>query len=153
MKCFECGADMRADSVEHTLTISGVKIHGRLPAMVCPECAEDSVEGNDLAAFELKAAHTLAQNAVRTSEVFKFMRKALGMRAVDVSELLDADPATVSRWERGHLEVPMHAFALLAELVEDRIEGRSSTQERLKKLARPPKTFPRDLEVAQPAAV
>ena len=148
MKCFECGADMCADSVEHTLTISGVKVHGRLPAMVCPECNENSVEGKDVAAFELKAAHVLAQHAVRSPEVFKFMRKALGMRAVDVCELLDADPATVSRWERGHLEVPMHAFALLAAVVEDRIHGKSSTLERLKRLARPPKVFPRELELA-----
>jgi YgiT-type zinc finger domain-containing protein len=141
MKCFECGEEMISDSIEHVFTISGVKVRGNMPAMRCPACGESSVDGD-----------ALGQHAVRTPEVFRFMRKAIGMRAVDLAELLDADPATISRWERGKLDVDKHAFALLAELVEDRVNGKTSTEERLKLLAHPPKAFPRELELAQPAA-
>lgn len=147
MKCYECGASMREGSVEHTFTISGVKVRGRMPAMICPECGENTVASDALGALELMAAHALGQHAVRTPEVFKFMRKALGLRAIDVCELLGTDPATVSRWERGHLDVDRHAFALLAALVEDRVLGKTSTEERLRRLANPPKVYPRELEL------
>lgn len=149
MKCFECGAGMHPGTVDHTFTISGVKVHGRLPAMICDDfCGENTVDGNDLGALELAAARDLALHGVRTGDVFKFMRKALGKSAVDIGKLFRTNPATLSKWERGHADVDAHAFALLAALVEDRINGKTSTEDRLKALANPPKVFPRELEVS-----
>jgi putative zinc finger/helix-turn-helix YgiT family protein len=136
-------------TVEHEFSISGVRVKGSLPATICPECGENTVEADALSALELAAAHALAKSAVRTGEVFRFMRKALGLRAADVGELLGADPATISRWEREHQNVDLRAFALLAELVEDRVENRTGTLERLKRLAHPPTSFPPFLSLSQ----
>ena len=47
------------------------------------------------------------------------MRKAVGLPAVTLAELLDTSPETVSRWERGVSHIDRAAFAILAGI--DRI--------------------------------
>jgi transcriptional regulator with XRE-family HTH domain len=65
------------------------------------------------------------------------MRKAIGVRAVEFAELLDVTHETVSRWEHGHLPVERRAAALLSAMVIDKLEGRTSTLDRLRALLKP----------------
>lgn len=135
MKCTECGKPVLHGQVEHVFMVSGVRVVGNVPAWTCGSCGEQQLEHDALAGLELAAAHALGQHGVSTGEAFRFMRKALGLRAVDLGELIQIDAATISRWETETRDVDVRAFALLAELVADRFAGRHDTERRLKKLA------------------
>lgn len=91
----------------------------------------------ELGHFELAVAEKLAGLGIRTGEAFKFMRKALGLRAVDLAELLDVAAETVSRWETGEPEA--RAFALLGSIVAERLRGQEETVDRLRALRSPRK--------------
>lgn len=62
---------------------------------------------------------------MRTTEraaVFRAMRRAAGITARGLADLLGVAPETVSHWERGRLPVPRMAFALLRMLALDAAE-------------------------------
>jgi transcriptional regulator with XRE-family HTH domain len=71
------------------------------------------------------------------SETFKFMRKALGLRAVDIAELLDVAAETLSRWETGQRPVDRASWIAVSAMVLDKLEGRTTTLDRLKALLEP----------------
>lgn len=146
-KCTKCGARMRAAKVEHRLEVSGVELVGELKAHVCGSCGEETTELEQLGRFEVAAAAELARNGVCTGEAFKFIRKALGMRAADAGEVLGVASETVSRWETGQREMDPHAFALLGELAIAQAEGRPSPAERFKALASTGRKLPRAIAV------
>lgn len=79
----------------------------------------------------------LALAGEATGEVFKFIRKAVGMKASELAELLGVAAETISRWETGEREVDRGAFALLADIARERLEGRASTLGMLKALRAP----------------
>ncbi len=61
------------------------------------------------------------------------MRSELDLTGVEVAELLDVRPETISRWEKGHAELPRSAAFILGELyVRPRV-----TRSKLELLARP----------------
>jgi DNA-binding transcriptional regulator YiaG len=82
-----------------------------------------------LEAFELDVAGELARHGEASSEAFGFMRRAMGVRAVDLAKLLDVTPETVSRWEHGRQPIDRGAAALLLAMVVDRVEGRTTTND------------------------
>src|SRR5688500_12104942 len=113
MKCTKCGAETRSKRVEHSITVSGVKVSGDLQAEGCMGCDASVLDLHELARFELLVAAALATHGVCTGESFRFVRKALGMRAADVGTVLGVTPETVSRWETGQRDVDRHVFAML----------------------------------------
>ena len=70
-------------------------------------------------------------------DAIKFMRKAVGLPAVTLAELLDTSPETVSRWERSVSHIDRAAFAILAGIVMEKEDHRSDTLERLRALRNP----------------
>jgi hypothetical protein len=121
---------MKVSSTTDRIEISGITFTGKVAALECVKCGERYTRLDDLSGFELAVAERLASLGIRTGAAFKFMRKALGLRAVDLGELLDVAAETVSRWETGEPEA--HVFALLGSMVADRIEGRDTTVKRLR---------------------
>jgi DNA-binding XRE family transcriptional regulator len=87
--------------------------------------------------FELLVAAELVKRGLRSGALFKFMRKALGMKATELAEAFHVAPETVSRWENGQREVDWPEFMLLGFLVDDKLAGRTTTLSRLKALAEP----------------
>jgi len=67
---------------------------------------------------ERAIAKDLAARGVRTGDEFKLVRKVAGLRAVDVAAMLNVTPETVSRWERGTVEVPRAAAYVLGDLLD-----------------------------------
>jgi len=128
---------MQAGSTEHSRKVAGVTFAVELPAWLCGACDESLVDLGDLERFELRVAKWLADAGTRTPETFRFMRKALRLRAIDLGELLNVTPETISRWERGGLPVEHRALALLGGLVADKLAGRQETQARLLALRSP----------------
>lgn len=138
-RCVQCGNPKpKRGTVVQELDAAGVQFAASVPALVCGRCGESYVEAKDLSRLELTAARWLADMGQRRPDVFRFMRKALGFRGVDLAALLDVTPETISRWENGALPVERRAFALLGDLVAERLEGREATMARLRALREPP---------------
>jgi putative zinc finger/helix-turn-helix YgiT family protein len=150
-KCTSCGAKrFRTEQVNERLELGDMSFTAMLPAKVCSACGDGTFAGDDLHRFELSVARWLADSGVRSPDTFRFMRKALGMRAVDLGKLLDIAAETISRWENGAMPVETRAFALLGALVADRLEGRESTIERLNALRSPIKPPKRATKIELP---
>lgn len=137
-KCVKCGHRELVDArARDSVVVAGHTFAGVVPAQRCTRCGEVYFLPGALGRLELLAAHRLAAAGERAGEAVKFMRKALGMRAIDLAELLDVTPDTVSRWETDKSPIGRGELALLGALVDDRIAGHTSTLDRLQGLRKP----------------
>ncbi len=100
-----------------------------------PEIGE-TVSLAEVERAELEMAGELVGDAI-SAEAFAWMRKALSLRGVDLAALLDVRPETVSRWERGELDVPRSAWLVLGSMVLERLGRPTETQARAKRLVEP----------------
>ncbi|HET8539762.1 MAG TPA: YgiT-type zinc finger protein [Anaeromyxobacter sp.] len=135
-RCPECRNPLRDAKADVTWDLAGageIVMRG-VPGQRCDHCGEVYRRGEDLERAELVAAAGLADIGVQNGAVFRFMRKALGMRAADLAELLDVTAEQVSRWENDHVPVNRGAWVTVAALVSDRLEGSEKTLARLRAL-------------------
>jgi len=123
------------ERVPVALTRCGVVAWARVPGRRCTRCGHVLVAPGVLARAHLSVACALADHGIQTGDVFRQMRKALGLRAADVATLLGVTPETISHWETGRATPARGAFAALAAMVHEAIEGRTSTRDRLAALA------------------
>ncbi|MGB8932440.1 MAG: helix-turn-helix domain-containing protein [Anaeromyxobacteraceae bacterium] len=107
-----------------------VRVAG-VSAVKCGACAESVLNGADLGRAELLAGAEALARGLRDGGTFKFIRRALGMRAAELGALLDVSPETISRWENGHRAAERSVWNTLADLVADKLEGTSTTLTRL----------------------
>jgi putative zinc finger/helix-turn-helix YgiT family protein len=137
-RCYKCKGEMLEETkVEESRHLAGRTFTASVPALKCSECSELYFPGPALEAFDVAIAGELARHGEVSAEAFAFMRRAIGMTARELAELLDVTPETVSRWEHGKRQLERGPFALLAEMVLDRLEGRTTTLDRLKALLKP----------------
>ena len=138
MTCIHCDkADLIRGAVPHAVTVAGVEFATELPGRRCPRCGHSTVNGPAAVRFDLLVAAELVKRGLRSGDSFRFMRKALGMKAIEIAEAFNVAPETVSRWENGQREVDGPEFMLLGFLVDDKLAGRTTTLSRLKALAEP----------------
>jgi putative zinc finger/helix-turn-helix YgiT family protein len=139
-RCTSCGGGKFKQSFAVlTRHVSGHAFKATLPGRVCSACGTKFFASSDLAEFDLMVATTLAHSAVADAEALKFMRKTTGLQAKQFAQLLGVRPETVSRWESGKTGIDRATYALLQQLVLDQIEGRPTTQERLRVMMHPRK--------------
>ena len=119
------------DSGPFRVRVSGVS------SVRCGSCGESFLSGPDLARAELLAGAEAIARGLRDGGTLKFVRKALGLRAVELGDLLDVSAETVSRWENGHRRAERSVWNTLADLVADKLGGRTVTLSRLRALAKP----------------
>lgn len=137
-KCVRCrGTDLRQQKRPLTRTVAGHAFKASVSAIVCKSCDAVYFIGPALGDFDLAVAGKLARAGVADGEAIKFMRKAVGLSAVALAELLDTSPETVSRWERGVSRMDRAAFAILTGIVLEKTDDRSETLDRLRALRRP----------------
>src|SRR5260370_42478452 len=105
-----------------TRIVAGHSFKASVAALVCDSCGAIYFNGPALGNFDLAVANKLARAGVSDGEAIKFMRKAVGLPAVTLAELLDTSPETVSRWERGVSHIDRAAFAILAGIVMERAD-------------------------------
>jgi putative zinc finger/helix-turn-helix YgiT family protein len=147
-RCVECRGDkMVTAQAEEQLEVAGKTFTAMLPVTKCANCGATYISHDALGVLEMGTAAELARHGEVSAESFGFMRRALGMKASELAELLDVTHETVSRWEHGHQPVERRAVALLSAMVLDRVEGRSTTLERLRALLKP-EPLPRLVRVA-----
>ncbi len=118
-RCVECKGCLQRRLVEETLQVGGHRFVASLPGRVCAGCGETYLDAKTLERFELTVAVDLALAGETKGEVFKFIRKAVGMKATELAELLGVAAETVSRWETGERAVDRGAFALLADMARE----------------------------------
>src|SRR4051794_15605854 len=125
-RCVNCGGT-DLPTVDHTLqaTIAGVPFERRVRVQKCSTCGEAYLAPGVLADFELSGALELGRAGVRTPAALKFMRKAAGLRAADLGELLGLTPEHLSRLENGKSPADKRTVALLAAILEDKAAGTS----------------------------
>jgi DNA-binding transcriptional regulator YiaG len=138
-RCTHCdkGGALVSRTAENSREVGGHLFVAFLPAEACTSCGKVYFESNVLERFELHVAGKLADAGVSTGPAFRFMRKALGMRATDLAALLDVSAETISRWETEKRGVDRGALALVGALVRDTLEGRTSTLQQLRALREP----------------
>lgn len=137
MKCVTCGnGQMKPGPVEIRREVGEHVFTATVPGYRCDTCGEVQFEGTDLARFELEVAKALAESGVASGDAFRWMRKALDLRAIDVAELLSVTPETISRWETGRVTPDRGALALLGLMIMDQARGSSATLDRLRTRAR-----------------
>jgi putative zinc finger/helix-turn-helix YgiT family protein len=154
-RCAECGGlALSPAEVTEERTVAGRTFTATMPATRCGTCEATYVSGPVLERFELLIARELAAVGERSGEGLRWMRKALGFKANELAALLGVTGESVSRWETGKHPAPPDVIATLAAMADDRLEGRSTTLERLRALQAPrPTGERRDLgHVLAPAA-
>ena len=139
-RCHNCKSErLTQKTLTETLEVAGYVFTAQLPALVCEACGEASYAGEDLHRFELAAARKLAAIAEPSGEAVRFLRKSMGLKTIDLAQLLHVTPETLSCWENGKLAIDENSFLVLGGLVEDHCTGSTRTLERLK-TRREPKT-------------
>lgn len=105
MKCPSCGASaLKRAKVPTAITVAGSEFVSELPGRRCAKCHVATVEGAAGARYELLVAAELVKRGLRGGDTFRFIRKALGMRAADLARVMNVAPETVSRWETAQRE-------------------------------------------------
>jgi DNA-binding XRE family transcriptional regulator len=107
-----------------------VRVTG-VSAIKCGGCGEVFLNGPDLGRAELLAGGEAMARGLRDGGTFKFIRKALGLRASELGDLLDVSPETISRWENSHRAAERSVWNTLADLVSDKLHGKKTTLDRL----------------------
>jgi putative zinc finger/helix-turn-helix YgiT family protein len=139
-RCERCKTGkMEKTKAPDTVGVGKHVFSATVPAFKCRECGEVYFHGPSLERFELRAAVELARAGEASGEVMRFMRKATGMRAAELAELLAVTPETISRWETGKQTIERRAMAVLGSLVIERFEGRTAVLDNLKALREPRK--------------
>jgi len=143
-----CGGALRSSTerVAVALARSRVEVAVDVPAWRCGGCGGVHVDPPILRRCHLAAGCRFADAGVGTGEAVRHMRKALGLRAADLARLLDVTPETISHWETDRCVPNRSAFVALAAMVQDALDDRTITRDRLDALARE-RAWPRTLVV------
>lgn len=136
--CVNCGNNRsKATSAVVSRHIAGHEFQSTLPALECTSCGMNYYTSNELARFELDTAITIANAGLQAPEAVRFMRKVTGLQAKQFADLLGVRPETVSRWESGKTPVDRATYAVLQQVLLDRLPGSSPMEKRLRFLMRP----------------
>ena len=137
-RCWSCKKGPLRDVLrEETVRVGGRTFKAQVPWRECMSCGESTVRGPDLEAFELAVALELARSGSVLPDAFKYMRKAIGLTAVELGALLELRAETISRIENGRLPADRRTVAILGALVEDEVSGGRTTRDRLEALGKP----------------
>ncbi len=136
--CQKTALSRGSTTVELTFPATGGKVRAvveRVPAMVCRSCGESIVAGEDLGRSELIASRKVIDAGVRSGALLSSTRRSLGLLATDLAALLGVTAETISRWENDKVAPEPAIWNVIADLVDDRLEGRTRTQDRLEATA------------------
>ena len=84
----------------------------------CEFCGETLFDHEEMGRQERLMATGVVARGIRKANEFRFVRTLTGFKANEVAAMLDVRPETVSRWERGEVEIPRLAAFALGELYE-----------------------------------
>ena len=134
-RCGNCGKTALV-KVPYTFKreLDGRTFAGEVAGRRCEACGETRVSGPGALAFERALVAELARGEVGP-QGFRFLRRAAGLQASRLAELLDVTPGTISRWENGKKPLERRAVALVASLALEAQGDRAATRDLLERLA------------------
>jgi len=118
-------------------TVGGHVFVSKVRGRTCDQCGEATFADGEVERVDLAIARALVDEGIASGGAFKFIRKAVGLRATDLAELLHVTKETVSRWETNKVPIDHPARALLAMMLADRAAGGTSTQDVLRAMGAP----------------
>lgn len=138
--CVKCGGPMAEGPQTASVTVGLRTFCADVHGAKCRKfkCRDVYYDGADLEALDVLIAKWLATRGFNAGQEFRFMRKAVGFRAVDLAALLGVTPETISHWEVGKHKPDMCTRQTLGALVLDHVEQKTATADRLRALRRPP---------------
>src|SRR2546426_4119843 len=152
-QCPACGkTTFEAATYAARRDLDGRRFTADVPARKCTSCGELLISGPGIAAFERAITLELARGGDVGAEGFRWLRKAAGLKAVRLAELLDVTPMQVSRWENGRKPLERRAIALVSALALEQLEGKGATRAVLEALSaskKRPKNMRLDLKAAR----
>jgi DNA-binding transcriptional regulator YiaG len=134
--CPACGGrSIKPATCSARRDLDGRRFIGDVPARKCASCGELLTSGPALAAFERAITLELARGGDVGPQGFRWLRKAAGLKAVRLAELLDLTPMQVSRWENGRKPLERRAVALVSTLALEQVDGKAAARSVLEALA------------------
>ena len=127
MKCITCGSKMieEVEKLYHDTAIGLSKVYLRnLPILKCtnPKCMEEEIViPNPLQLHELLADQVASQTDKLSPEEIRFLRTHLGFSGVDFAKKMSVTPETVSRWEKGTINMSATVEKLLRVLILSKV--------------------------------
>ncbi len=140
--CRTCGVAVVEVSHRTTWPVDGRTFVADLPATKCGACREVLISGPAMIAFAEAISLALARSGEIGPEGFRWLRKAVHLKANELATLFDVTPMQVSRWETGKKPLERRAIAWVCALVLEKLEGKPAGREVLDLLAakkRPPR--------------
>lgn len=131
MRCPTCRKEDTFRPWEGVLPTMGFDLRGQ--GQRCAACGEILIALSECGRMERVAAQQLVDRGIRSGVEFKFVRKVAGFQANEVAEMFGVRKETVSRWERGEVEIPRTAAYTLGAL----FEHPKLTRQRLEAFAQP----------------
>lgn len=134
-RCHACKGALEdvLEKVSHD--VGARRFEAVLRAQRCASCGEVTFAGPALGRFEAAVARALVDAGAGDGAAVRWIRKAAGIRAVDLAELLGVTPETVSRWENDKHPIDRAAWAALAAIAVEGTDG--VTAVRLRSAAAP----------------
>ena len=101
MYCIECGARMKKTKGDYNYSESGIdKVILRGISIYVCKCGQKAPSIRHIEQLhELIALDVVRQKHQLVGQEVKFLRKAMGLKAVDLANILSVTKVTVSRWE------------------------------------------------------
>jgi putative zinc finger/helix-turn-helix YgiT family protein len=114
MRCPNCRKDNTIRPWEGKIQRLGVDMTAT--GRRCSACGETLFDAAEAERQEQVLVAGLVERGGRTGSEFALVRKAAGLRGVEVAELFGVRPETVSRWEHGETDIPRTAAFAIGEL-------------------------------------
>ena len=128
--CVKCrGRRFRRAVIAGSIRIGSRNFDNATEARQCIACGERYSSYQEVGAAELKTADAIASKGPIHPDGFSYMRRALGLKANRLAELLGVAAETVSRWENGKASIDRATWSVLGLAVRE--IGRASCRERV----------------------
>lgn len=125
MFCPNCGKKMRKEVKEYLYAESGLDniVLSSIPVFYCDKCSEVMPLIPHIEELHRVISHRIAiSKAPLTGREARFLRKQMGLKAVDLARILGVSDVTVSRWENSKEHIGAASDRLIRILAIRKIE-------------------------------
>jgi len=132
-RCVACKNQGLEDAiVEERFKVAGVAFAAEVPATRCTQCGETYLDCETMARLDRSVTSAFANHGVLNAESFRRLRRATRLTPTELASILDVRPDVVEAWESGKEPIDRKTAALLAIMVLDRFDGRTTALDRLR---------------------
>jgi|SRR5580692_5975769 transcriptional regulator with XRE-family HTH domain len=135
--CPKCGARVFASVRRLSQCLAGREFRLTVPFATCKGCRTGYFDAAAVEWGERQIACRIAADGPVDGRTLRVLRKALGLRASQLADVLSVTAETISRWETGQRPVDRSAWMVASSLVLEEAHLSPRTLERLKAAARP----------------